>query len=123
MQMIRKFFFTIFVFIGALFLIAGVSCLNKKQRKAMELMLDKIKDTVEDFRVEVETIEDMMLKEEISVTKKDYTRGTNEDLSIECRICGENTRRGEYYKRVDGEDNDIPYLFICKNCYDWLEDK
>lgn len=120
--MIRKFFFTIFAFVGALFLIVGVSCLNKRQRRTMELILDKIKDAVEDFKDEVETIEDRMLKEQITVTKSDYVKGTNQDLSVECRMCGEVTPRGKFYKRVDANDGEVPYLVICEDCYKWLED-
>lgn len=122
MQMIRKIFFTIFACIGALFLIAGVSCLNKRQRITMELLLEEIKTTVEGFRDEAETIEDKMLKEQITLTKKDYIKGINQDLSVECRMCGEITPRGKFYKRVDAQDNNTPYLVICEKCYRWLED-
>lgn len=55
--------------------------------------------------------------------KKDYVKGSNEDLTIECRMCGDNTKRGEYYVRLQKEpDSTYPYGFICPDCYNHLKE-
>lgn len=74
--------------------------------------------------MENRTIEDEIFDEIAGVlTKKDYIPGTNEDLTIACRICGENTKRGKYYVRVIEEPRmSTPYLFICPECYNSLQE-
>lgn len=117
MQTFRKLIFGVFAILAVLFLFIGIVALNKKQRRKMEELLDKLVETVEDFKDEVLTIEDEMLLAEMEVTQEDYRKGTNEDLSVECRICGENTPRGKYYCRKDCTTPHVPYAFICKDCY------
>lgn len=91
----------------------------------MEVVLDKIESVLSDFKEELVTIEDKILMAEMEVCQDDYKEGTNPDLSVTCRICGENTPRGKYYCRIDGEkDSSMDYMFICKDCYRILpEDK
>lgn len=130
MQTIRKIIFGIFGIFAVLFLCVGVCVLDKKQRKKMEILLESIAETVEEFKEEVLTIEDDIFVAETELTKEDFVKGTNKDLSIECRICGENTPRGKYFtRRNEAPDSQQPYAFICRECYhslpadkeEWLE--
>lgn len=117
MQTIRKCLFAILGSIGVVFLLIGMGCLDKKQRKNLSILLDELSWSVDNLAKDSVSIEDKMFEQEVGLTRTDYAKGTNEDLSVECRMCGEVTPRGKYYKRVGVETNEAPYLVICEDCY------
>ena len=112
-----------FMLMGVLFFAIAMMWLSDKQRRRLEDILEGVL-----FELQYgdepanETIEDILFKDLVDLTKDDYEKGTNPDLTIECRMCGENTKRGKYYKRKEAESNDTPYLFICRDCYEELPD-
>ena len=125
--MINKARFGIAYIIGAIgmgIMLLAVSCLTKAQReKTKKLLLDveRVLDDREELIPEC-TIEDEIFSACTNVYKDCYDKGTNEDLTVECRMCGVNTKRGDYYKRNDliEPDSTLPYLFICPDCYNSL---
>lgn len=130
MQKIRTFIFVAFASVGAIFFVLGGLFLNKKQANKFALLLEELLTTLKELRQEPTTVEDKMFIEDTRLTQDMYAKGTNKDLSIECRICGDNTPRGKYYARTDGTPDSLkPYNFICKDCYnqlpldeeDWLQ--
>lgn len=122
MQKIRLFLFGIFGFIGVLFLIIGAIFLNKKQTRKLNILLEEAVENLDEWRKEPTTIEDKLFLEDTRLTQDMYRRGTNKDLSIECRICGDNTQRGKYFVRCDSDcpTPDDPYSFICPHCWEEL---
>ena len=119
-KFIRKIISICFLVLGALnFAIAEVF-MTKEHRDKLDVVLEDVlsnlKSMEEDF--EPETIEDILFKDLVDLTQKDYHKGTNEDLTVECRMCGENTKRGKYYARNNDEpDSTLAYMFICPKCY------
>ena len=128
--MINKIRFGIAYIIGTFgmgIMLLAVSCLTKAQRdKTKQLLLDVERVLDErDYPLEGCTIEDEIFSACSEVYKDNYGEGTNEDLTVECRMCGVNTKRGRYYKRNDllEPDSTLPYLFICPDCYNSLPNK
>lgn len=123
MEKIRLIIFSIFGFIGALFLVIGAIFLNKKQTRKLTYLLEEFEEQLLEWKGSREpiSIEDKMLYQEYGLTQTIYDKGTNKDLSVECCLCGEVTPRGKYFKRNDTlADTHRPYNFICKNCYNSL---
>lgn len=121
MQKIRLFLFSIFGVLGGLLIALGGLFLNKKQSTKLVLVLQELADTLEEWKVKNVSIEDKIFIEDTRLTKDMYKKGTNKDLSVECRICGENTPRGKYFVRTDSTpDSQQPYMFICKDCWNQL---
>ena len=119
-QIIGRFIFYSLAIIAIFFLLLGAIFLVRKDKSSLAKVLDILTKELEELKEkEPMTIEDEIFNACCNVSKANYDKGTNEDLSIECRMCGENTKRGEYYKRIDCIDPDaeLPYLFICKDCY------
>lgn len=121
MQKIRIILFGFFAVIGSIFFIIGAVFLNRKQSRKLTILLEEFIELVQDWKSEPTTIEDKLFLEDTKLTQDMYKKGTNKDLSIECRICGENTTRGKYFVRKDSAGNpDTPYNFICKDCWNEL---
>ena len=122
MQKLRLILFGLFGIIGSIFFIIGAIFLNKKQHRKLSLILEEVVETLEDWRKEPNTIEDVLFLEDVRLTQDMYKKGTNKDLTIECSICGDNTPRGKYFARkdTDGIDSNQPYNLICKECWDRL---
>lgn len=120
MQKIRTIIFMVFLVISAIPLFIGSLFLSKKQIRKVTEVLDDIASSISEGNNEPKTIEDAILLEETNLTQEDYERGTNRNLSVECRMCGENTKRGKFYKRIVADSNETPYLFICRDCYHLL---
>lgn len=67
------------------------------------------------------TIEDKILRNILDIVPDDYSKGRNKSMRVVCSLCGEVSDRGEYYKRdMEEPDSTAPYMFICKDCYEWL---
>ena len=120
MQKIRLVLFGIFGILAVIPFTIGCLFLNKKQASKISEMLGDWLDALEDSKTEPITIEDRMFLNDVELTQEDYERGTNKNLSVECRMCGENTRRGKFYKKKDVKDSNDPYSFICRDCYHLL---
>lgn len=128
--MINKIRFGIAYIIGAvgiaILLLAGC-CLTKEQRDKTRRALEGLEKTLDCGidTCECVTIEDEIFSACANVYKENYSEGTNEDLTVECRMCGVNTKRGKYFKRNDllEPDSSLPYLFICPDCYNSLPNK
>lgn len=128
--MINKIRFGIGYIIGAIgvaILLLADCCLTKEQRDKTRRALEGIEKSLDccTDTYEVTTIEDEIFSACANVYKDNYSEGTNEDLTVECRMCGANTKRGEYFKRNDllEPDSTLPYLFICPDCYNSLPNK
>ena len=124
---IRLLIFYCFAVIGIGFLLLGSLFLDKKQLNWVKDILHSLENKLEPptltyHQPEPRTIEDEIYDACATVRQDMYRQGTNEDLSIECTICGRNTKRGDYYARQDALDSDIPLpkMFICPDCYDKL---
>lgn len=116
-----------FMFVSLFFFSIAICFLNSKQRKKLTDILDIVLFELQYGEYndpEPQTIEDILFQDCVDLTKQDYHKGTNSDLTIECRMCGENTRRGKYYARngVTDTNQDISYMFICPKCYKELPD-
>ena len=120
MRKIRLLFFTLFGIMAIVPFVIGCLFLDKKQANKITEMLWDWLDSLEEEDIEPHTIEDSIFINDANLTQEDYERGTNKNLSVECRICGENTKRGKFYKKKDAKDNNEPYLFICRECYHML---
>lgn len=120
MRKIRLVLFTIFGLIAVVPFIIGCLFLDKKQSKKISEMLSDWVDSLQDCKKEPKTIEDSIFLNDVELTQDDYERGTNKDLSVECRMCGENTPRGKFYRLKNAVDSNTPYLFICRDCYHLL---
>lgn len=121
MQRLRFFIFGFFGFIGVLFLLFGSLFLNRKQSRKLSLLLEEATASMQSIQKEPSTIEDILFLEDAQLTQDMYKKGTNKDLTIECRICGDNTPRGNYYALKDcTSENLSPHCLICEDCYNNL---
>lgn len=124
MRKIRLIMFSIFGLIATIPFIIGCLFLNKKQANKMSEVLNDLLDSLTENQDEPKTIEDKIFLNDVDITQDDYERGTNRNLSVECRLCGENTPRGKFYRKRNATSDNDPYLFICRECYHLLpEDK
>lgn len=115
--------------IGGAFILLGSIVLTKGQTTKIHEVLDSLsrkisseEETTYNKHFEPRTIEDEIFSACAKIDKENYRKGTNQDLSIECTLCGKNTKRGEYYARNDVLDTGapLPYMFICNDCYEEL---
>lgn len=126
---IRRFFFFLFASLGVVWLVIACVFLKRNERDKvindLELLSDTLTKTVAEVKAKKErSIEDEIFNSMAKVRQSMYRAGTNQDLTVECRMCGEVTARGEYYARCDQAypDEQLPFLFICPDCYDGLEE-
>ena len=82
MQKFRLVLFGFFGIIGSIFFIIGAIFLNKKQHRKLALILEEVVETLEDWRKEPNTIEDVLFLEDVRLTQDMYKKGTNKDLTI-----------------------------------------
>ena len=117
MRKIRLFFFIIFTMIAVVPFVIGTLFLSKKQIKKLSELFEDIQEAIQETSSEPNTIEDDMLFSNTQLTQEFYRRGTNKNLSVECRLCGTTTPRGKYYCRKNPLDNGVNYAFICRECF------
>lgn len=119
MRKIRLLMFVLFGLIAVIPLTIGSLFLDKKQARKLSNLLEDWANDLKGSK-EPKTLEDDMLLATTQLHQELYHKGSNKDLSIECRLCGKVTPRGRYFARKDAREEHVPYVFICGECYDSL---